>query len=154
MTWDVALNGEQRDFIGVRPCREFLAFTEPELPCCSLLWWDYGVKAQLPHWSRLWRSCRPRLMAPAPKTSLFSTWFTLTYLTSWHSPLLHFYHYRFLKCKAKKQWFNPSHAWNCFTCLKSLSWEKSCGSQEIMCFTFPVTAANSGFFVLNITGNV
>lgn len=49
-TWDVALTGEQRDFIGVRPCRDFLAFTEAELPeLCSLLWWDYGVKAHLPN---------------------------------------------------------------------------------------------------------
>lgn len=30
------LTGEQRDFIGARPCREFLAFTEAELPELSL----------------------------------------------------------------------------------------------------------------------
>lgn len=74
MTCDVALPGEQRDFIGVRPCREFLAFTEAEL---SLLFpVVVGLRGEGP--TATLKQSFEVMQAPAagpcpPKTLLFST---------------------------------------------------------------------------------
>lgn len=100
-TWDVALTGEQRDFIGVRPCREFLAFNRgwaawavPVAPCCGGI---TGWRAHLPCWSGPWRSGKPGGGGPLPpndiplqhSVSLDShAWCKLAHLTS-HGTLLY-----------------------------------------------------------------
>lgn len=167
-TWDVALTGEQRDFIGDHPCREFLAIIEAELSLLlpvvvglrgegqsDLLEWAAEVRqvcgdgpcpqkhSSAAHW---WKAQLSLMHANTDNRCNPLAWYKRLTSWSWSS--------NFRQFEVKMLMNQPSScAWNllyllCWTCLNSLSWEKSCGPHEAICFYFSRNSCSSGFIII------
>lgn len=123
--------------------------------CCSLLGWNQRVRTRM--LLQGFEANRPQLMPldlrPHIHYSLAHNKFDIP---AAKPPLLPL----FKSCQVSKasqpQNRHPAVPNPVYTRkrLNHLPWGKTCGSQEILCFTFPATAANSGFFVMNVRGNL
>lgn len=172
-TWDVALTGEQRDFIGDRPCREFLAIIEAELTL--LLPVVVGLRGEgqsdLLEWAAEVRQVCGDGPCPQKHSSAAHWWKAQLSLinantdnrcnphdTSRHSWHLGARSSNFRQFEVKMLMNQPSScAWNllyllCWTCLNSLSWEKSCGPLDM--FLFLQKQLQQWFRYNNTGGNV
>lgn len=129
-TWDVVLTGEQRDFIGVHPCREFLAFAEAEPPERSpLLPIVVGLQGEGPSAQMEWNV----EVSQAPAVG----WWTLLKNNNSTNILC-----------VKRFTFAPLNMPEQSSLGKVLRFT---GSDV---FYFSSHSCNSGFFVINVRGNV